>query len=327
MSHFTVMVIGDDPECQLKPYQENNMGDCPKEFLTFHDVEDEYLKQYKTDSVEKVVMSDGRLLNTWDDSFKVKGPNLFDDKTIIPPNLKKKKVKFTKLFKTFEEYMNDWCGFKSRDSKKNRYGYWENPNKKWDWYQLGGRWSGFFKLKANAIMTVKSEKPGWVDQAYKRDIDFVGMRNHVADEAAERYDRVARLLGGQIPTISLSWETFLKRKGNIDTKRKQYHAQPALKAVEKVRQENLSSEDKNCLTWLNLEDYQSGRTEYIAKAMRDAISTFAVIKDGKWYERGEMGWWACVSNEKDKGEWTKEFEKLLNSISEDTMLSVFDCHI
>ena len=44
MSHFTVMVIGDNPEDQLAPYQENNMGTCPEEFLEFRD-ETEYLRK------------------------------------------------------------------------------------------------------------------------------------------------------------------------------------------------------------------------------------------------------------------------------------------
>ena len=44
MSHFTVMVIGENPEKQLAPYQENNMGNCPEEYLSFVD-ETEYLKE------------------------------------------------------------------------------------------------------------------------------------------------------------------------------------------------------------------------------------------------------------------------------------------
>lgn len=33
MSHFTVMVFGDDAEKQLAPFQENNMGDCSEQHL------------------------------------------------------------------------------------------------------------------------------------------------------------------------------------------------------------------------------------------------------------------------------------------------------
>src|SRR5579859_6601454 len=77
MSHFTVLVIGDNPEEQLAPFQENNMGDCPKEYMVFHEDDD--------------------------------------------------------------------CN--SVDPETGKKGYWENPNRKWDWYSLGGRWAGFFLLK------------------------------------------------------------------------------------------------------------------------------------------------------------------------------------
>ena len=58
------------------------------------------------------------------------------------------------------------------------------------------------------------------------------------------------------------------------------------------------------------------------------LTTFAVIKDGKWYEKGEMGWWgACVSNEKDKEVWYKEFHKILEEQDPETLLTLVDCHI
>ncbi len=53
MSHFAVAVFtkeGQKIEELLAPYQENNMGDCPKHFLEFHDVEEEYKTQFETDT-------------------------------------------------------------------------------------------------------------------------------------------------------------------------------------------------------------------------------------------------------------------------------------
>lgn len=54
MSHFTVLVrvpaeilqkhegsVAKAVAAMLAPYQENNMDDCPKEFLEFNDTEDE----------------------------------------------------------------------------------------------------------------------------------------------------------------------------------------------------------------------------------------------------------------------------------------------
>ena len=57
------------------------------------------------------------------------------------------------------------------------------------------------------------------------------------------------------------------------------------------------------------------------------FGTFAILKDGVWYEKGEMGWFACVSNEKDPGEWCGEVQQLWDEIPDDRMLVLVDCHI
>ena len=54
---------------------------------------------------------------------------------------------------------------------------------------------------------------------------------------------------------------------------------------------------------------------------------FALLKDGIWYERGEMGWWAIVHNAKDEDTWDKEFRSLIANVSDDEVISVYDCHI
>lgn len=59
----------------------------------------------------------------------------------------------------------------------------------------------------------------------------------------------------------------------------------------------------------------------------DEITTFAVVKDGEWYERGEMGWWCHVSNEKNSDDWDAEVKALLKDLPADTLLTVVDCHI
>ena len=62
---------------------------------------------------------------------------------------------------------------------------------------------------------------------------------------------------------------------------------------------------------------------------QDAIplSGFALVKDGKWYERGEMGWWGIVSDEKDKSAWDAELEALLKNAEPGTWITVVNCHI
>lgn len=224
------------------------------------------------------------------------------------------------------------------------YGYWENPNAKWDWYQLGGRWCGFFKLKS-PNMKKKLGEPGVFDnepkhdsdQAYKCQIDFAGMMDASGKEAADRYDRVTKLFGGTIPKLELLWKRDILdgkkfKKMNIDEKRKLYHDQPALKQLAEMckkvwdEKDNPDRELIIVLDW-NFEDYQVPREEFIQRARNSAFTTFAVLKDGNWYERGEMKMFGCVDNEKDEKEWNNQFVSLVMNLPDDTLLSVYDAHI
>ncbi len=51
------------------------------------------------------------------------------------------------------------------------------------------------------------------------------------------------------------------------------------------------------------------------------------MKHGEWYERGSMGWWCTVVDEKPLAEWSTEVKSLLKDLPEDTLLTVIDCHI
>ena len=72
MSHFAVAVISkhpEDVERLLAPYQENNMGDCPREFLEFVDAEREEKEVYETKFARRIQTPDGKLLSPWDKAF------------------------------------------------------------------------------------------------------------------------------------------------------------------------------------------------------------------------------------------------------------------
>lgn len=216
MSHFTVLVVTEDGTKEsiakaLAPFQENNMGDCPKEFLEFHDREDGISKEYLEDSVEMVRLADGRMFFPWDNRFQ-KDPFSSPE---YPEDSKRVEVLHRDQYTSLEEFAEDWYGYDGRDPEKGRYGYWENPNAKWDWWEIGGRWSGMFNNK------------------------------------------------------------------------------------------NICRKD------------QAG----------DVGTTFAVLKDGVWYERGKMGWWARVSDEKKPCEWEDQFKVLWDEIEGHEYVALVDCHI
>jgi hypothetical protein len=266
MSHCSVLVIGDNPERQLAPYQENNMGDCPKEYLEFNSI------------------------------------NLEEEG-----------------YKTIEEAEED--GYKIHNGE---VGYWENPNRKWDWYVLGGRWANMLRLKNGE----------YGDIATIDNVDLQSMRDEAADEARKEYDCLVRLCGGSIPKLDFTWEEVLKLEDmSIEDKRKIYHSQPAmvtLRNAEKEASATASKKDQDFIFQIyfnGIEAFQCAREEYIQNARNHTLVTFAVLKDGEWYERGNMGWFGCVVDEKDKADWLTEFNKLLDNLSPDTLISIYDCHI
>ena len=83
--------------------------------------------------------------------------------------------------------------------------------------------------------------------------------------------------------------------------------------------------------WNNYLKTLSGETtneDYASEIDWKDIIPFAFVTPiGEWHERGEMGWWACVSNGKNIEDWKSEFKEFLDNLDEDTIVTVVDCHI
>ena len=56
----------------------------------------------------------------------------------------KEKNEIKNQYPNLEAYAVEYCGYEKNDNDK--YGYYNNPNAKWDWYSVGGRWSGMFPV-------------------------------------------------------------------------------------------------------------------------------------------------------------------------------------
>ena len=207
MSHFAVMIIGDNQEEQLAKYDEG--------------IE---MPEYKDSKVSKS-----------------------DKDSMVDYYSRNKGFKGT-----FEEccakFGDDWNGNRYR---KDENGVWceystYNPNSKWDWYVIGGRWGGLIQLK-------KGVKP--------------------------------------LQPVNFSW--------------------------------GWEEEDKQRVIRENRADiaYKKDIENF------DDLVCFALVKDGEWYERGSMGWWGIVSEEKPDEEWESEFKRLVSELPDNTLISIYDCHI
>ncbi len=320
MSHFTVLVVGDDIEKQLAPYHEFECTGHDDKYVQTIDKLAEYQKEYK--------------------EYQKRHEGETDEDV-----------------GTFPEWCKDWYGIDSilegedpdltGDHKYSHIVVTEdglviaafqrtNPNAHWDWYQMGGRWTGFFLLKGahevkdyDAVALgspgLMTEAPnldeGMCDSARKGDIDFSSMRKQAGRKAGNRWTKVHDVIDGRLVK---SWDQILEEYGKdkIEDARKAYREQDVLKDLN-------NSLDKD-VRWADMSEPEiltMSCDDFVEQAYQSAVSTFAVVMNGKWYSRGDMGWWGSVSNEQDVNEWYKQFTDLCDSVSDDTLLTVVDCHI
>jgi hypothetical protein len=297
MTHFTVLVVGPDHEKQLAPFQENNMGDCPEEYMEFVDVTDDSKKDYEEGTRSIVLLPNGSIASKYDDRFKT--GKILDEKYTYPEGSKIVEIPHVHIYPTFDDYMKLYdSGYKKVNG---RYGYYENPNKKWDWWEVGGRWTGKFKLKPGT--NGETGKPGLMTQpagnghadiVIKHDIDVEYMRNEVEQSYLKRWDIVH---AGVTDFTFTTWDELLKQRDDgkitIDEARKLYKEQVPVKEFNQ-----LIKKHDDIFGWsASLGDYLVTREEYARQGRDSALTTHAILNDGKWYERGEMGWWACCDTD------------------------------
>ena len=211
------------------------------------------------------------------------------------------------LEELYEKYGKDWNGNSWRKDEKGILSEYStyNPKSKWDWFEVGGRWAGKLKLKKGVDKSQddnvnfsggwdeedKEEilTKGFVDSALKKDIDF--------SPDKEAYDKAIRF-----------WE--MKVEGS----------------------KPINDEEKKILEWnfYKKEYYEKryGTKERYAKQI-SSFSTYAVLKNGVWYESGEMGWFGMNNaTPEEEGKFKDNFyDKFIKELPDRTKLTIVDCHI
>lgn len=364
MSHFTVLVIGQDPEKQLQPFHEFECTGTVDQYVQSINKTDEARADFDstTRSMVKVpagvvVAADtygltthpvhGTLVSKYASCFQVEDPEggpFGSKKFQLPEGYEAIEVPVFEL-ESFAEYAAENYsapiiaeGVEPDLEGEHKWGWTRvnaagevlevigrtNPNRKWDWYALGGRWTGFFKMKPGVsgikgrpgLMTPGAEA-GTADSAFKGDIDFDGMRAEARAKAEKDYDAFEAAVK-DCPQAQSWTQAREAHQGNIEAARDAYNAQPAIAALKAA----------GIGTWsCAIEGYGYDRAAYIARSEAGRLSTYAILKDGEWIANGEMGWFGFSNDNMTKDEWSKRYLELLDSLPDDTLLSVYDCHI
>lgn len=213
-----------------------------------------------------------------------------------------------------------------------------NPRARWDWHELGGRWRGYFLLNRGGLRypgSVLAAGPHWSDQhastprvtagradaARKGDIDFGGMRDEAEAEAVSVHARVRAALAGTpglIPFAVLRDELY---PGDIATARKAYQCQPGVEALSAAGLMPWDGEPAG-VYFLDEPDPQGA---YAQARRAKAAVPFALLTAEGWAERGRMGWWAIVTDE--NGQYQQIATRVIEAAPEDALFSLYDLHI
>lgn len=344
MSHFTVLVVGNDVDRQLAPFHEFECTGVDDEYVQEIDITEKARAEYQEHTVTRLRDPQGVLHDPYTvageyrPEFCTTEKAIFGDRQVlrVPEGWTEVKVPGPEAGQGFLDFVQEWYGIKPAGSSPDlegdhKYGYVKivngdvtvidrtNPNRKWDWYCVGGRWTGHWKMKRGrsgvvgkpGLMTEEA-RPGYADSALKGDIDFEAMKTEAQRKANLVYDKIERFGTER----GASWKEIRESVSSVDEARTLYHAQPWIQALQKA----------DLMPW-NGDPHElfASREHYVEDSVLREITTWAVLKDGQWHEYGKMGWWGMSSDDDD--DWPRRCMELIESLPDDTLLTIVDCHI
>ncbi len=226
-------------------------------------------------------------------------------------------------YPTFDDYVtNYWAANKH----EKRYGYFYNPNSQWDWYQIGGRWAGFFLMKPDKKENGIKGEPSlinknfiypenYADSACISDIDFEGMRNKAEKSARIKYKKIMNLIKDCPPFEPLEYfELKFANKERFGSPINLYNSQ---EAIIKFRRSEYSD------IFDLLENYTTITEDIHAFNVKNRVaSSFAWLENGEWtlsdsgFMQDSKEWNQIISN---------NYERLLKE-SPEKWVTIVDCH-
>lgn len=354
MSHFVVVVIGDDFESQLAPFDEDIQVERYKDYL---DLAPRVRGDKTLPNFELSWAARREHLAKFCAARGISEDEFYADKVEVDNGKPFKQTEPGPLQREFEQlhetYVPDFdlndptndlahiAALLSGDG--DEYGAdgeglyrWStyNPQSKWDWYQVGGRWQGFFPVKADAedaalgtpslVMGSRVDEGDLVaDQLRKGDVDFERARRESREAAEKAFDEYWAIVKDHPST--LGWSHFLDQYHagdlEIEQARERYHAQPGYIALKEASEHGFLFE-------CPIDTFGTDRDAYIQRCIDNTLVPYAILHNGKWYQRSEMGWWGVSYDEQmSQEEWNAQVQKLYDSLDDDEILTAVDCHI
>lgn len=187
---------------------------------------------------------------------------------------------------TVEELIENYKKETGEDMDPTEY-HVHNLNGYYDWYMVGGRWSGFFKSVENPSERANLGEKSWtknkkeiptdrIDYGLVSDIDWKGMSKELLEKVTPAFEVVWKALEDVPATGLWNWDG-----------RDSSH--PKYQAVEKLAEESdLVREYKS---WILLDNgYLLGLPleRALKELASEAFSTYSIVHDGEWYDKNDF---------------------------------------
>jgi hypothetical protein len=52
-----------------------------------------------------------------------------------------------------------------------------------------------------------------------------------------------------------------------------------------------------------------------------------MVIEGEWLQKGEMGWFGMSNDEISQDDWNKKVRETYESLDDDVLISLYDCHV
>lgn len=325
MSHFTVAVItknnptNEELTKALQPYHEYECTGFKDQYVVPVDETDEQLHSYNNDKVD-AVYKNGKIIGTkYDKQFnQFWQRNDFgyssNDKFVLPKEYELKETNVNEIY-SFVDYLTDYCG-DNLDGKyteltnEGRFIRYTNPNSKWDWWQIGGRWNNMLLSSPN-IPT---------NSCKISSLDIESKQLQLSEKAHQKYDYFEQCIGNA-QRVWTTWADIIKDVDTVtDEIRAKYKNQPTI-------QQLYTNDIENKFKYKNqeIDNFLLSRDEYVKSIVNTAFVTYNILiadnEKNEWIG-GEMGWFGIGSKPDN---WNDVFHNILKE-HHDHYITIVDCH-
>lgn len=217
--------------------------------------------------------------------------------------------------------------------KDEKYGdYKHNPNAKWDWYVIGGRFDGIFDNKKN-ITTYLDGNLVTAKDLYDYTLTSLTQTEEVSREFLDEYKNIVDRFG-KIPPLpnyrdvtdeKITEEEFYQKQQEVRDSKSFQETMDLVKrindkveevsginpgyfeffssiATDLVRQITLNDDQKDFQTCVNLLEW---------------FTPIAYVNNENWYERGNVGWFGYVGQDnREEKKWVYEYVDLIKQSAE-----------